>query len=395
MRLPHYHERMGRVTGRTIAVAMLITLAACGGSSKPTPSPPEPSGPPGGVAIERFTAADGTKFGVQVLVTGLQISWALAFAPDGRLFLTERPGRVRVYMSGQLLAEPALTLSDVYTNGESGILGLALHPDFATNHYVYLTYTASGPSGPVGRLMRFRESGNKLAEGVVLLDDVAASGIHNGSRVKFGPDRLLYVTYGDAANPSVAQDVAALNGKVLRFNDDGTSAAGNRFSSPVFTFGHRNPQGLAWHPVTGDLWETEHGQIGNDEVNVLDGGNNYGWPVIEGAATRPDMIAPRTFFTPSVAPSGAAFYSGNAIPAFRNQLFVATLAGQALLRVTIDGTGLRHVASVERLLEHKYGRLRDVVNGPDGFLYFCTSNRDGRNTPVAEDDRLLRIVPIE
>ena len=386
---------MGRVTGRTIAVAMLATLAACGGSSKPTPSLPEPTGSPNGIAVERFAATDGTKFGVQVLVTGLQIPWALAFAPDGRLFLTERPGRVRVYMNGQLLAEPALTLSDVYTNGESGILGLALHPDFASNHFVYLTYTASGPSGPVGRMMRFRESGNKLAEGVVLLDDVAASGIHNGSRVKFGPDRLLYVTYGDAANPSVAQDAAALNGKVLRFNDDGTSAAGNRFSSPVFTFGHRNPQGLAWHPVSGDLWETEHGQVGNDEINVLDGGNNYGWPVIEGDATRPDMIAPRTFFTPSVAPSGAAFYSGNAIPGFRNQLFVATLAGQALLRVTIDGTGLRHVASVERLLEHKYGRLRDVVNGPDGFLYFCTSNRDGRNTPVAEDDRLLRIVPVE
>jgi glucose/arabinose dehydrogenase len=378
---------------RALAAAMLVALVACGGSSKNSSSLPEPPGTPGGIAVERFTAADGTKFGVQMLVTGLQIPWALAFAPDGRLFLSERPGRVRVYMNGQLLAEPALELSDVYTNGESGVLGLALHPDFASNHFVYLTYTANGPSGPVGRLMRFRESGNTLAEGVVLLDDVAASGIHNGSRVKFGPDRLLYVTYGDAANPSVAQDAAALNGKVLRFNGDGTSAAGNRFSSPVFTFGHRNPQGLAWHPVTGDLWETEHGQVGNDELNVLDSGSNYGWPVIEGDATRPDMIAPRTFFTPSVAPSGAAFYSGTAIPAFRNQLFVATLAAQALLRVTIDGSGSRHVASVERLLEHKYGRLRDVVNGPDGFLYLCTSNRDGRNTPVAEDDRLLRIVP--
>ena len=144
----------------------------------------------------------------------------------------------------------------------------------------------------------------------MLLDDVAAYGIHNGSRVKFGPDRLLYVTYGDVANPSVAQDVAALNGKVLRFNDDGTSAAGNRFSSPVFTFGHRNPQGIAWHPVTGDLWETEHGQTGNDEINVLDGGVNYGWPVIEADETRPDMITPRTFFAPSVAPSGASFYRG-------------------------------------------------------------------------------------
>jgi glucose/arabinose dehydrogenase len=380
---------------RALAVAMLGTLVACGGSSKNSSSLPETPETPGGIAVERFTAADGTKFGVQVLVTGLQIPWALAFAPDGRLFVSERPGRVRVYMNGQLLAEPALTLTDVYTNGESGILGLALHPDFATNHFVYLDYTAAGSTGPVGRLMRFRETGNKLSEGVVLLDDVGASGIHNGSRVKFGPDRLLYVTYGDAANPSVAQDVAALNGKVLRFNDDGTSAAGNRFSSPVFTFGHRNPQGLAWHPVTGDLWETEHGQVGNDEINVLDAGNNYGWPVIEGNATRPDMVEPRTFFSPSVAPSGAAFSSGNAIPAFRNQLFVATLAGQALLRVTIDGSNLRHVASVERLLEHTYGRLRDVVNGPDGFLYVCTSNRDGRNTPVAEDDRLLRIVPVQ
>jgi glucose/arabinose dehydrogenase len=386
---------MRLVTSRPLAVAMLLTLAACGGSSKPSPSLPETPGTPGGIAVERFTATDGTKFGVQVLVTGLQIPWALAFAPDGRLFLSERPGRVRVYMNGQLLAEPALTLTDVYTNGESGILGLVLHPDFANNHFVYLDYTASTATGPVARLMRFREADNKLSEGVVLLDDVGASGIHNGSRVKFGPDRLLYVTYGDAANPSVAQDVASLNGKILRFNDDGTSAAGNRFSSPVFTFGHRNPQGLAWHPVTGDLWEIEHGQVGNDEINVLDSGNNYGWPVIEGNATRPDMVEPRTFFTPSVAPSGAAFYSGNAIPAFRNQLFVATLAGQALLRVTIDGSNLRHIASVERLLEFKYGRLRDVVNGPDGFLYICTSNRDGRNTPVAQDDRLLRVVPVE
>jgi glucose/arabinose dehydrogenase len=382
------------LTSRSIAVGLFLALAGCGGSSNSSTFPESP-GPPGGISTERFTAADGTPFGVQVLITGLQIPWALAFTQDGRLFFTERPGRVRIYTNGQLLAEPALTLTDVYTNGESGALGLAVHPDFATNHLVYLTYTASGPSGPVGRLMRFRETANKLAEGVVLLDDVNAAAIHNGSRVKFGPDQLLYVTYGDAANPSVAQDVAALNGKILRFKDDGTSAAGNRFSSPVFTFGHRNPQGLTWHPVTGDLWETEHGQIGNDEINVIDGGSNYGWPVIEGAATAPDMVAPRTFFTPAVAPSGAAFYTGNAVPAFRNQLFVATLAGQALLRVAIDGTDNRHIASVERLLEHKYGRLRDVVTGPDGFLYVCTSNRDGRNTPVAEDDRLLRIVPVQ
>ncbi len=363
----------------------------------PEPGPPPetpPAGPPGGFPITTFTAGDGTSFGVQVLVTGLQIPWSLAFAPDGRLFITERPGRVRVFANGQLLSEPALVLTDVFTSGESGVLGLALHPDFATNHFVYLTYTANGPRGAVARLVRFREAGNRLGEPAVLLDDVPAANIHNGSRVKFGPDRLLYVTFGDVANPSLAQDVAALNGKILRFTPDGTSAPGNRFNSPVYSFGHRNPQGLAWHPATRDLWETEHGQTGNDEINVIDSGVNYGWPVIEASETRPDMATPLAFFSPAVAPSGADFYTGSGIPAFRNQLFVATLRGMALLRVTIDGAGARHVATTERLLEGRFGRLRDVLMGPDGYLYICTSNRDGRNSPVAEDDRLLRIVPV-
>jgi glucose/arabinose dehydrogenase len=380
------------------ALLLLAMLVACGGGNhNPEPGPPPetpPAGPPGGFPVSTFTASDGTRFGVQVLVTGLQIPWSLAFAPDGRLFITERPRRVRVFANGQLLAEPALALTDVFTSGESGVLGLALHPDFATNHFVYLTYTANGPSGAVARLVRFREAGNRLGEPAVLLDDVPAANIHNGSRVKFGPDRLLYVTFGDVSVPSLAQDVAALNGKILRFTPDGTSAPGNRFNSPVYSFGHRNPQGLAWHPTTRDLWETEHGQTGNDEINVIDSGVNYGWPVIEGAATRPDMAAPLAFFSPSVAPSGADFYTGSGIPAFRNQLFVATLRGMALLRVTIDGAGARHVASTERLLEGRFGRLRDVLMGPDGYLYICTSNRDGRNTPVAEDDRLIRIVPV-
>jgi glucose/arabinose dehydrogenase len=382
--------------GLTVALLLLATLAACGGDDSGgngSPSGP-PSGTPGGFPVSTFTARDGTAFGVQVIATGLQIPWSLAFAPDGRLFITERPGRVRIIGNGQLQAEPALELTDVFTNGESGVLGLALHPDFATNHLVYLTYTANGPDGPIARLVRFREAGNRLGEPVVLLDDVPAANIHNGSRVKFGPDRLLYVTFGDVAVPSTAQDVAAVNGKILRLNDDGTSAAGNRFNSPVYSFGHRNPQGLAWHPITRDLWETEHGDVGNDEINVIESGANYGWPVIEGDETRSDMRAPIEFFAPSVAPSGADFYTGAGIPGFRNQLFVATLRAAALVRVAIDGSTSRHVAYTERLLEGRFGRLRDVVMGPDGFLYISTSNRDGRTTPVAEDDRLIRVVPV-
>jgi glucose/arabinose dehydrogenase len=386
-----------RRPAQLVSLAMLLSLLGCGGSgdpgSRPNPTPEPPSGgsPPGGFPIATFTAADGTRFGVQTLVGGLSIPWSLAFAPDGRLFITERPGRVRIYQNGQLAAEPALTLPDVFTDGESGALGLALDPAFATTRHVFLTYTARGPRGPVLRLARYREVDNRLGEGVVLLDDVPAASIHNGSRVKFGPDGRLYVSLGDVAVPSVAQDVASLNGKILRLNADGTSAPGNRFSSPVYSFGHRNPQGLDWHPVTGDLWATEHGQTGNDEVNAIDSGGNYGWPIIEGADTRPDMVAPVVFYNPAVAPSGAAFYRGTAVPAFRNQLFVATLRGMALVRLTIEG---RRVTAQERLLESRYGRLRDVVSGPDGYLYFCTSNRDGRTTPVAEDDRLLRIVPV-
>jgi aldose sugar dehydrogenase len=151
---------------------------------------------------------------------------------------------------------------------------------------------------------------------------------------------------------------------------------------------------LAWHPTTGDLFEDEHGQIGNDEIRVIDGGNNYGWPVIEANATMPEMVTPLIVFTPSVAPSGSSSYTGAALPLFRNQLFIATLAAQALLRVTIDGASFRHIAGVERLLPNNYGRLRDAVQRPEGFLYVSTSNRDGLATPVAGDDRILRIVPI-
>jgi glucose/arabinose dehydrogenase len=227
----------------------------------------------------------------------------------------------------------------------------------------------------------------------VLLDNVPAANIHNGSRVKFGPDGLLYVTFGDAASPSVAQDVAALNGKVLRLTREGRAPADNPFASPVWSLGHRNPQGLDWHPGTGVMYETEHGQVGNDEVNVIERGRNYGWPVIEGNERQAGMEAPIATFSPSVAPSGAAFYRGTALPAFRNDLFAAALRGQALLRVRLDPADPRRVQSTERLLENRFGRLRDVVSGPDGFLYLCTSNRDGRGAPDAEDDRILRVVP--
>ena len=339
-----------------------------------------------------FTTADGTRFSVEVVVNGLEVPWSLAFAPDSRLFVPERPGRVRIIDTARGTSEVALTLDDVFAQGEAGLLGLALDPAFTSNRLVYVYYTASASGGPVNRVVRYRESSGRLAEPVVLLDGIPANTIHDGGRLRFGPDGLLYITTGDAANESLAQDVASYAGKVLRLNTDGTTPRANPFSSPIYSYGHRNPQGFDWHPATGDLWASEHGATGNDEINVIDSGANYGWPRIEGSETLPGMRAPITFYNPAIAPSGASFYRGQRFPQFTNNLFVATLRGTLLLRLRIDAAS-RRIVSQERLLEGTFGRIRDVVTGPDGYLYFCTNNRDGRGSPSADDDRILRLVP--
>jgi glucose/arabinose dehydrogenase len=340
---------------------------------------------------EVLTTRDGVRFRVETMLTGLEVPWSLTFAPDGRLFVTERPGRVRIATVGGG-SELALTLDGVFTQGEAGLLGLALDPAFSQNRLVYLYYSAAVSGGAVNRIVRYREVNSRLAERVVLLDNIPAATIHDGGRLRFGPDGLLYATAGDAAIPNFSQDVASLGGKILRLNRDGTSPPDNRFSSLVYTYGHRNPQGLDWHPTSGDLWAVEHGATGNDEVNAIRAGLNFGWPTIEGAETIPGMEPPATFYNPAIAPSGASFYRGQRFPQFAGNLFVATLRGTHLLRLTVD-TAARRVTAQERLLEGTYGRIRDVVPGPDGNLYFCTNNRDGRGSPAADDDRVLRIVP--
>jgi glucose/arabinose dehydrogenase len=357
---------------------------------------PNKSGPPqtGNQPVSNvFTTSDGIRLGVQTVVTNVEIPWSMAFAPDGRLFFTERPGRVRIYQNTQLLPTPALTLEDVRHVGEGGLMGLALHPQFATNRFVYLLYTANSSSGMVNRLVRYREANNTLADRAVLLERMAANTIHNGGRIRFGPDGLLYLTMGDAANTSLSQTLSSLNGKILRVDENGIAASGNPFGSEIWTWGHRNPQGLDWNPSTADLWATEHGASGNDEVNRLQPGRNYGWPVIEGAAARPDMETPVLFFSPSIAPSGGSFHDGSRIAGLRNNFFFGALAGQHIRRVILDAADPTRIASTERWLNGEFGRIRDVILGPDGALYFCTNNRDGRGVASASDDRIARIIP--
>jgi glucose/arabinose dehydrogenase len=376
-----------------LAAGDTLQSQSCGTNNQ-TPTPeitPSPSASQGPV----FTTQDGVRFRVEVVVSDLEIPWEMVFAPDGRLFVTERPGRVRIIDLTGRTSQLALTLDDVFAEGEGGLLGLALDPSFASNRLVYLYYSARTQTDrAVNRVVRYRESGNRLAERVVLLDDIPANTIHDGGRIRFGPDGLLYVTTGDAATEQLAQDIASLAGKILRINPDGTTPRGNPFSSPVFSYGHRNPQGLDWHPATGDLWESEHGNTGNDEINALDIGVNYGWPRIEGNQTLAGLREPIVFFNPSVAPSGASFYRGQRFTQFANNLFVGTLRGTHLLRLRLDAATPRRIVAQERLLEGQFGRIRDVVSGPDGYLYFCTNNRDGRGNPVSGDDRIARLAPM-
>jgi glucose/arabinose dehydrogenase len=282
--------------------------------------------------------------------------------------------------------------------GEGGLLGLALDPQFVQNRYVYVAYTLrTNDSRYVNRLVRLRDdpASGKGVMDKVLLDDVAAAANHDGGRVKFGPDGKLYWTMGDAQNTSSAQDISSLNGKILRLNPDGTIPADNPGKSAVYSYGHRNPQGLAWQPGTGRLYATEHGPSGSpaccrDEVNLIEPGKNYGWPVIMGDQKRDGMISPviHSGNDTTWAPSGATFVTSGP---WAGSLVFAGLRGQSLYRLTLDPNDPRKVQGFQALLERKYGRLRDVTEGPDGALYVLTSNGDGRGNLPPEGDLVLRL----
>ena len=352
-----------------------------------------------GGALSTTPPAGAQNVGVEVVATDLATIWAVDFAPDGRIFLTERSGRVRTVRDGLLDHEPWITL-DAVEVAESGLMGLALDPDFARNGYVYVAYTyATADGGMQNRLVRLRED-PATGRGVfdaVLLDDVSGARVHDGARVKFGPDGKLYWTMGEAGSSELAQNLESWNGKILRVNSDGSIPEDNPFpGSPIYSYGHRNPQGLAWQPGTGRLYATEHGPSGQqsccDEVNYIQPGMNYGWPRVFGEQTGAGMVSPIVQSGPNRdttwAPGGATFVTNG--PWAGSLLFVG-LRGESLYRVALDPADPTTVFGFERLFQGQYGRLRDVVEGPDGALYVATSNRDGRGSPRPTDDRLLRV----
>ena len=351
--------------------------APCGSNSA-CADPPE---------VTESRKIDGLR--VETVAENLDTPWEVAFAPDGRIFVTERPGTVRVIEDGELREEPYARLG-ADELGEGGQLGLALDPNFEQNDTLYAYYTTEEPAGATNRIVRLVEKNGRAVKRETLLS-MPASSIHDGGRIAFGPDGKLYATIGDTSEASLAQDRDALAGKILRLNPDGSIPGGNPFDgSPVYSYGHRNPQGLAWDEA-GNLYAPEHGQSAHDELNLIRAGNNYGWPNIQGDENAPGLTPPILQSGDETwAPSGAEYVESGP---WKGSLLFTGLAGESLHRVEFDQQDPGKVTRHREYLEGEYGRLRTVKQGPDGALYVLTSNRDGRGDPAPEDDRLLKVTP--
>jgi aldose sugar dehydrogenase len=408
---PTLLNRLRLATRRAATVlTALLMMSSCAGPPAtssplltnipiPTTAPPQ-SVSPTPTPSPRIGPAEVQN--VQLVASGLQAPWAMDLAPDGRLFVTERPGRVRIVQLGSgggLRVEPWATLpASTVTEGEKGLLGIALDPEFTQTRFVYLYYSYVLANGATrNKVVRMRDADGRGVEETIVLDGIPGNASHDGGRLKFGPDGKLYVTTGDAENGANAQNASSLAGKILRLNRDGSIPADNPTAgSPAWSLGHRNVQGIAWHPDTGALYETEHGPSNpfpdccNDEVNLILPGGNYGWPTVRGAPVDPRFRDPLldSGRLETWAPSGAAFATKPG--PIRGSFIFATLRGQHLHRVVFGADG-RTVLFQEKLLINRYGRLRDVFEIASGEFLVLTSNRDGRGVPAADDDRVLLV----
>lgn len=346
------------------------------------------------------------------VVDGFVNPWGLAFLPGGDLLVTERPGRLRLVRGGKLLPTPVSGVPAVVAAGQGGLLDVVVHPNFAQNRYVYLTYSKQVNGGSTTALHRAKLVNDALVEGQdIFVADTRGRPGHFGSRVAFDGKGHLFMTVGDRQAPPEgdlpahpAQDLSTHQGKVLRLMEDGTVPKDNPFvgrsgaKPEIWSYGHRNPQGLVVHPTTGAVWATEHGPQGGDELNLVEAGKNYGWPVVgfgvnygPGKAIHASTMAPgmenaKHVWVPSIATSGLMVYTGDKFPAWKGSVFAGGLAGQRVARLTLDGAR----ADLADNLARNLGRVRDVRQGPDGFVYVVLDDQQGKPTGIVRLEPVAR-----
>jgi glucose/arabinose dehydrogenase len=381
-------DRRWRLVLGTLTLA--LALSGCANDSaepiprvtQPTdlPSQPTPSETTPGESAPSQPTSSRAPEAIDTLAERLEVPWGVDFLPDGAAVVTERiSGRVlRVSADGRVSSLGAITTA--VPQGEAGLLGAAVSPDFATDRTLFFYLT----TGSDNRVVKARLEGSQLGATSVVLDGIPAGFIHDGGRIAFGPDGHLYVTTGETGDPELAQDPASLAGKILRITTDGEPAPGNPDpGSPVWSLGHRNVQGLAWDDED-RLWASEFGDSEWDELNLVEKGGNYGWPRVEGTGGGPDFVDPQLVWpVEQASPSGLAYADGH--------LWMAGLRGQRLWRVRVSADG--RATRPQAYFTEEYGRLRTVATAPDGLLWLTTSNQDGRGTPVPADDRIIRVRP--
>ncbi|MFW5689278.1 MAG: PQQ-dependent sugar dehydrogenase [Spirochaetota bacterium] len=384
-----------------LPIALALSFSMIGCVSITALEPPQVSSA-GKDARNDATTYEELGLEVHDLASDLDTPWSLVMAPDGWIWFTERPGRVsRVNPESGAFERIARVPS--LERGESGLMGLELHPDFPATPYVYLMQSYEGGSGIANRLVRYTYRDGSLSNEEVLLDSILGNTFHDGARLAAGPDGYLYVTTGDAGRESLSQDPDSLNGKTLRLTWDGEPAPDNPFGNEVYSYGHRNAQGLTFHPRTGALFITEHGPDDNDEVAIVAAGENHGWPRVHGFCDGDvrgeeefcgdhEIAEPLAAWTPTIAPAGADFYEGRAIPDWQGDFLFVTLKGSSLIRLEL-GPDARSVVAQQVISQGAFGRLRDVLVDEEGIVYIATSNRDGRGVPAADDDRILMVRP--
>ncbi len=380
---------MKKVAALGIAAVIMWALAYYSFQGKTSPQPSDGNNNP----------PPASSPAVSVAAENLEIPWDIAFLPDGNMLVSERPGRLSlIYKNGK---RNVIFEGSAQHTGEGGLLGMTLHPDFKNNHFIYLYLTvlreaappsADVPTGSRGgrnenRVERWRLENGKLTDKKLIIEKIPGAPYHDGGRIEFGPDGYLYIATGDATQGKLAQDKNSLAGKILRLKADGGVPPDNPFGNAVYSYGHRNPQGLAWDQE-GRLWSTEHGRSGAlsglDEINLIKAGQNYGWPTIQGDETKAGMVSPVLHSGPNKtwAPASLAHLDG--------KLYFGGLRGEALYEVTIEG---EKVTNFKEHFFEKFGRIRTVRVGPDGMLYLTTSNRDDRGTPKAGDDKIIKVDP--
>lgn len=360
-----------------IAISVAIVLSTPSDTTVPIPEPATTDN------------ANQTNKGIRTIAQNLDVPWAIDIAVDNRIFFTEKPGRLgMIHANGTLASEPVVNIhtEDI---GEAGLLGLALHPNFTQNHLMYVYHTYAKNGGLYNKVLMLTEKNNKIVNSKIILDGIPASDSNNGGRIKFGPDGKLYVSTGDSETPELAQNTKSLAGKLLRLNDDGTIPDDNPIpESPVYSYGHRDIQGFAWHPITKKLYASEHGPAGNDEVNIIEPGSNYGWPIeVCNYSTSSAPIrfeTPEYCFNPEIAPSGLTIAASNKL-GYQNDILFTTLRGSHLHHIDLE-------TRIQDNVLVGYGRLSDIVEAHDGSLYVLTTNRNAIGIGNANDDHILQII---